>query len=207
MKLYTDFRDWYDHMFDTGGQPFIRFSVDVLSKREQFILLEAAGYQVPQHGILENLVKTGVGKVFVVYYNPNLHAGKGKVLITTQDDTPTSFYQKYASEWIRSDFHFGLGSFSTRILNIGNRQWQIDYASTDKWRSNVGNVSVTVVKEVENLYKAPISNRPLWAIDFINFYTLPIAVDLNTSPAVPKDLLPASQIADLVKYYDMYNCS
>lgn len=87
LKLFSDFRDYYDHMFDISGEPFLRFSIDMLTKREQLILLTAAGYKVPQHGILEDLFNAGVGEKFVVYYKPTLHAGKGKTIIYSGERT------------------------------------------------------------------------------------------------------------------------
>lgn len=201
LKLFSDFRDYYDHMFDISGEPFLRFSIDMLTKREQLILLTAVGYKVPQHGILEDLFNAGVGEKFVVYYKPILHAGKGKTILHTQEENPASFYQMYAAEFIIPDYNGKCKS--TRILNIGNRQFQIDYESADDyWRSNVGSVTTQFVKELDasELYKSPLVGRALWAIDFVNFYTNPVAVDLNTSPAIPKELkLPASQVVDLIK--------
>ncbi|HNC59117.1 MAG TPA: hypothetical protein PLP33_27065 [Leptospiraceae bacterium] len=206
IKLHTDFRDCYDYMFDREGIPFIRFSQDILSKREQFKLLEASGFLVPPNNYMYKLVYSLYSpKNYVVYVNPNLHRGEGKLLISRGEALSRaedlSLLNCYASHHIDAQ-----SSKSHRILNIGNRQFRINYSSDDTWRSNCGNVKVEFDGEVTEDLKipSPLTGRALWAIDFVaNMY----AVDLNTSPSIKgsgvEDILSNTEIYELIR--DFYS--
>ncbi len=210
LKLYSDFHDFYDFMFGREGKPFVRFSEDDLTKRNQFSLLEAARFQTPVNNYLYKLVNyTYEPEKYVVYTNPISHRGEGKVVLARKEvllKTISGNYEPllncYASVFIKTDDEFPR---THRILNIGNRQFRINYTSDDSWRSNCGNVKVEFDGEITGNLKipSPLEGRGLWAIDFVNIF----AVDLNTSPGLKgtgiEDILSATEVLDLLR--EFYN--
>lgn len=211
LKLYSDYRDYFDHMFDLSGTPFIRFSQDFLSKKNQLALLSAAGFLVPRSNYLYKLIYSydWIGK-YVVYTDPSMHRGEGKILLNREDiimgklDDP-SLFECYASQFIDTN---STQPKSHRILNIGRRQFKIEYTSDDLWRSNCGNVKIEFCGELEESCKipSPLDTRALWAIDFVGTFT----VDLNTSPGLIgsgiEDILTATEVVDLLKeFYEKRN--
>lgn len=207
LKLYSDYRDYADEMFDREGLPFLRFSEDVLSKRNQFSLLEAARFESPANNYLYKLLHYSYQpEKYVVYTNPTSHRGEGKILLTRKEamllcasGKHEPLLECYASQFIETEF-----PQSHRILNIGNRQFRINYSSDDAWRSNCGNVKVEFDEEIFGSMKipSPLDGRALWAVDFVAGY---YAVDLNSSPGLKgsgiEDVLKPSEVVDLLKEF------
>lgn len=223
LKLYSDFRDEYDHMFDTEGTPFIRFQRDFLSKKNQFDLLEKAGYLVPPHGLAKDLGQqyTHRHQKFVLYADSNAHAGSGKQLTTVTDSDRLDNYGNpvYASLFV-GDLQEMPESY--RVLNIGTRQFSLRYSSNDAWRSNVGPVQIDFLYEHTQFtkYASPLPARPLWAIDFVlsgssyiegvrikGTEKVKVAIDLNTSPGIrytgiTKYISHAEIVDELKRFYE-----
>lgn len=215
LKLYSDFHDFADHMFDREGKPFIRFSEDFLSKKNQFNLLEAVRFQTPVNNYLYKLVNYNFqAEKYVVYTNPASHRGEGKIVLTREEimlksvsENYESILNCYASQFIKTGDEFPR---THRILNIGNRQFRINYTSDDSWRSNFGNVKVEFGGEVTGNLKipSPLEGRALCAVDFVaNIF----AIDLNTSPGLRgtgiEDVLSATEVVDLLKeFYENQRC-
>lgn len=215
LKLYSDFHDYVDFMFDREGKPFTRFSEDFLSKKNQFNLLEAARFQTPMNNYLYKLVNYNFqAEKYVVYTNPASHRGEGKIVLTREEimlKFASGNYEPllncYASIFIETNDEFPR---THRILNIGSRQFRINYSSDDSWRSNCGNVKVEFNGEVTGNLKipSPLEGRGLWAIDFVaNIF----AVDLNSAPSLKgtgiEDILSATEVVDLLKeFYEKQGC-
>lgn len=216
LRLLSDFRDYGDEWFDREGQIFTRFSGDFLTKRNQFTLLEASGFLVPRHNYLYKLynyinwAKDDSIKKFVVYTDHLAHRGEGKIILTREgvkaieDFSEGSLLNCYASQYIQTEY--SPSNKTHRILNIGSRQFRINYSSDDAWRSNCRNVKVEFDTEIFGDMKisSPLEGRALWAIDFVaGIY----AIDLNTSPGLKgtgiEDILKPKEVADLIKeFYD-----
>lgn len=180
MILKSDFRDYYDFAFSGRGPVLRRMTTEGPDKPEQFRLLAAAGYRVPEHGALESL-QWWIGAKYVVYDDIAAHCGNGKRLIDLRD-WPLRDMRKFAARFV------GTGGFpeSVRRLQIGRRVFAVNYISDDSWRSNCGDVTCHVAGEFDPYPPTgPLPACPLFAIDLVlgddGEYT---AVDLNVAPGV-----------------------
>ena len=84
MKLISDFSEIYDNFFTNYGKPFYRMTNRGLCKRDQLKFLENLGLQVPEHGLVKDLLTTV--SLVVVYLDEKKHCGEGKI-IANYDDT------------------------------------------------------------------------------------------------------------------------
>lgn len=185
MKLISDFTELYDCYFNGEGEQFSRLTNQGPNKIEQFKLLEKLGLKTPKHGLVKDLINDSY--FLVVYEDIMAHCGNGKILVDCIfDDT---FNRELYSNHFCSE-HIGYSrsfpSKSLRLLNIGSRQFLIEYKSINDWRSNCGEGSTVCLGETKNYYY--LQNkilRPLWAIDFVEDlkYNL-IAIDYNESPGI-----------------------
>lgn len=216
LRLLSDFREDYDIWFDREGQIFTRFAEDFLTKRNQLTLLDAAGFNTPKHNYLYKLYnyvnwsEDDSIKNFVVYINHLAHRGEGKIVLTREDVSKESLkeFSKdsilncYASQYISTEDK--PSNKTHRILNIGNRQFRINYSSDDPWRSNCGNVKVEFDTEIfgDMMIPSPLEGRALWAVDFAGGI---FAIDLNTSPGLRgtgiEDVLKPKEVVDLIKEF------
>lgn len=83
LGLISNFREYYDHCFDLSptDQVIRRITTEGPSKREQFQLLEAAGFTTPLNGIVRDIHEKTTNEYLVVYLDEQLHCGAGKVLL------------------------------------------------------------------------------------------------------------------------------
>lgn len=185
MKLISDFAELYDCYFDGKDKEFYRLTNQGPNKIEQFKLLRKLGFKTPKNGLVKDLISDSI--YLVLYEDINSHCGNGKFLVDCifDDNFNREEYGDYfCSEYIghsRSS-----PSKSLRLLNIGKRQFLIEYKSTNNWRSNCGEGTTVCLGETKNYYY--LQNeilRPLWAIDFVENanYNL-IAIDYNESPGI-----------------------
>jgi hypothetical protein len=90
---------------------------------------------------------------------------------------------------------------SLRCLQIGDRRFLLQYTSRDDWRSNCGDVEITILAQKQEYH--PKINLPLFAIDFIANTGELLAVDFNTAPQIRhtgiENLLPAKEAAEVIK--------
>lgn len=201
LKLYSDYADCFDYMFDRIGEPFIRFSTNYFSRRDCFKLLEACGIKTVTHGPVRNLRRMYPDNYpFLVYLDEKAHAANGKIVVC--GDEKFNYLDNYAS--IAKGF---IPALSYRVLNIGNRQWKLKYQSDDDFYSNKGDVEISIVAELEKDEQLPfpIYGRNFWAVDFVTMSEIDFhACDFNTSPAIQgtpiEKLLSATEIVDLIKY-------
>jgi len=204
MKLNSDFRDWYDHMFNDKGPTLHRYAETMEHRYVDFSKLRAMGLNVPIYGYKGTLKDIlGPGFDVVRYENPWSHRGEGKTL--TQ-------YGKLDDEDIFSQYIKSIDKdgrpLSVRYLHIGGHLIMLRYCSDDSFRSNVGNVDVSIIHHVEQ-HRIPekfgIGSYPLLGIDMVcDSSDKMFAIDLNTAPGIPKevqDVLGASRIVDALEEY------
>lgn len=227
LQLKSDFIDYYDHWFANSYQEypiFSRLSVDGISREAQFAKLQAMGLQVPEHGMVSALYRDYETRLqqqgfndtevkgmlelmqLVVYTDPYAHAGEGKCVLGYSDALrlyPTHFASLYIMQNVKN-----LG-ISLRYLRIGKRQFWLRYASENDWRSNAGEVSITLLSEekpksLTDKLKHP---EPLLAVDFITGQGGGLlAIDHNTAPKLKgtgiENVLPAKEaVAEIVSWY------
>lgn len=187
MKLATDFLDYYDHAFDTGGLAFERYAVrGAPHRRDDHDRLERAGFRVPARGTPEEVVARWPATThMVVYIDPHAHAGEGKLLVSAQR-ARLDYAGDYCSAFVGDPDAPG---FSIRLLLVGDISFWLFYAACDGWRSNVGDVAIDEAvppTHAEALIdKALTLGAPLVAVDFVRHTTGALyAIDLNTAPGL-----------------------
>lgn len=216
LQLKTDFHDYYDHWFDREGQIFERMSHSGMSRREMFDFFEQIGLKTPPHGTPEQIFNTlseqdKEAEDFaqkhdmnffhvVVYLDETAHRGEGKILIpltTAIRQYPNAFCSQYCPTLL-------IGSTSLRYLQIGDKIFWLRYTSDD-WRSNYGNVNITVLSQEKDKFHSKIG-LPLFAVDFIFGPNFIWAIDFNITPGLKgtgvEDILPAKEaVATIKRWY------
>lgn len=185
VKLESDFKDYYDHWFagswDKSDIVFERFTYSKTSKLEDFILLKSLGFCIPKIGTVSQLDAMLLDKFskVVVYLNDHAHAGEGKRLLSLESAL-VLYPNHFASEYIiNKDYEY---SESYRYLRVGSKTFWLKYVSYDDWRSNCGDVDISIIDFDVNLTVPQLN--PLFAIDFIKTNNKLIALDYNSSPGL-----------------------
>jgi hypothetical protein len=200
VKLVSDFREWYDHMFDRDGIEFHRPSRH-LGRRESLNIMDAAGLRVPSSGPIERF--WSCGDTVVVHTDEYAHRGDGKVLLDLFNFPVRSEIDRY-SGMTCVKYMVGDGSYgrSYRHLWVGDMYFGFTYQSYN-WRSNHGDVSVGLddcvckPRHVFFDYLYPILAFDTVTVDGKEYY-----IDMNTSPGIPKDIgLSATEVVNLIKRF------
>lgn len=206
MKLLSDFSCYYDHMFDygpikEGEELFIRLSTAGLNRRDQFALMERAGFDVVKHGMFNDIYESWWEeqkqwcRSVVVYDDEMAHCGYGKRLIGKEAlrwdgciSRLDKLYKlqeelslKYCSAFVGHPHQ--LPSCSFRLLQIGPHRFWLEYQGFEDWRSNYGNGKCEVVGVEMNYGFNEVIRYPLWAIDFAIGRSL-WAIDFNNAPGI-----------------------
>ena len=195
LKLISDFHDFYDCWFDRNAETeFRRVTTDGFDRIQMFDFFSKKKefFNPAEHGFVRDIWKKS--RKLVVYTDLKAHRGEGKLLLPSDqaiEQRPNSF----ASVYIESE------AKSYRILQIGDMAFHIDYASDDKWRSNVGDVKVEVAS-IDHAYD-PLRDYALVAVDYVmNRYGEAFAVDLNIAPGIGgtgvEDFIKGKEIVDLL---------
>lgn len=192
MRLLTDYRQWYDEVFDGQGLVFHRmaFSRGGLSKPAQFELFQRLGLPTPRHGPVSDLARQIIRPLAgacsprlilaetrcIIYHDPFGHAGEGKQLLPLSaalEQFPTHF---------ASLFYASPGpAVAFRLARLGQLVfWLRQENTTADWRSNRHDHETVLSREVAS-EPNPIP-RVLWAIDFIPGPEGLLAIDFNTAP-------------------------
>lgn len=221
IRLQSDFRDYYDHMFcgswETPEAVFERFSTGGLSRPDMLAALAAAGLRVPRHGRVRELVPqlradwddpefaeqmAGILEV-VVHVDERAHAGEGKLKLSWTAAL-AQHPEAFAVEFLPTVA--GPGSVSLRHLRVGRRQFWLRYTSDDDWRSNCGEGTVEVLCEEFprplNEIAHALRSAPLVAVDFLQISNRLYAIDLNTAPGlvgtgIEQRLAPAEVLGEI----------
>jgi len=211
LYLVTDYRDYYDHAFDTHGTPFHRLSKGGMGRREMFPYLESIGLKTPRYGIVAEVVPnllserdsdiktlaSGQPVDLVVYTDEQAHCGDGKVRVSGADALRL-YPDQFCSEHLTTS-PSGAG-LSLRYLQVGSRKWWLQYWSSDDWRSNVGEGGVEVLREEDPPGYHPKVHDPLFAVDFLPIASNLFAIDFNIAPGLGplRDILAPSEIVSLL---------
>jgi hypothetical protein len=203
LRLVSNWRDYYDHMFEVHGDDLVNFHRPMrtdMDKRAQLDLLIRVGQNVPHFGTLGALLEELQDDQdrFVVYDDPLAHAGEGKRLLRRVEalqESPDLFATAYIP-------HESGRAISWRWLQVGDCPFLLEYVSDDAWRSNCGTVEIRVLQASPVRSVVPLIPYPLWAIDYIplNQGRTRIAVDFNTSPGLRgtgvEEFLTATEVVE-----------
>ncbi|MHB1681532.1 MAG: hypothetical protein ACYCYO_01710 [Bacilli bacterium] len=208
LMLCSNFVDYYDHHFDLTGRPFPRFSQGGMSRRQMFAFLKRVGLEVPIHGIVRELYERMEAydqeypestMDLVVYLDETAHRGEGKIHLGFKEALDV-YPNQFASMYIHPPQDLAQ---STRYLAVGDRAFWLRYESIDDWRSNCGDVRITVLREEKRgRYLIPFA---LYAIDFVPIGQLneQLAVDFNVAPGIRgtgvEERLSAQEAVEAIK--------
>lgn len=193
VRLRSDFLDYYDHHFDRDGIMYWRLANGGITRAAALKLLKLCNFPVPRWSMR---VPDGIKPeaMVVVHHDQNAHRGDGKELVAARNAPPNTLVEEYID-----------GSYgeSTRYLQIGDKSFWLSYKSKDDWRSNVGDVDITLIREADNEHKH-ISVLPLFAIDFVTAKDrTQYAIDFNSAPGIGgtpiEALLKPAQVVALIK--------
>lgn len=204
VKLESDFRDYYDHAFDSEGVVWERKSETDMNRYDMFVKLQEMRLQVPEHGICRHADMQKHERV-VVYMDLCRHRGEGKALLHSRTAAHTRA-GCFCAAYLEPDTT-SARSVSLRYLRIGHVIKWLQYSSNDTWRSNWGMIWIDYI-EPPNFLRTFMDHEPypMLAIDFVQAKNgLWAAVDLNTSPGLRntpvEEELDAGQIYELIKWW------
>ena len=194
VKLLSDFKDYYDGVFDPDGQVFFRNRFRKGSKRQVLNTLSrifsGGGFSVIPHGlvlempsIIKNFYKTQepIDDFLVVSSRLVVYTEGTKLLAPIGVATelyPKEFSTLYIFTWPFS------GSSSIRWLQIGRIVVILKYISYTSWNSREGEVDVIVKRiwRVEDPIK--LFGSPIFAIDFVSDGKRLYALDMEVNPVL-----------------------
>lgn len=210
MRLVTDYRQWYDGIFNEAPPVFHRqaFTAGGLTKRRQFALFESLGLRVPRHGTVRELVAQLASASLgfppppealadlrlVVYLDELAHRGEGKQLLPL-NEAAAAYPERYGAV-----FHPPQTTGKAwRLARLGRLSfWLEQQARSGDWRSNRDD-SERLLGRCRTDAPNPIP-RALWAIDFVVSPDGLLAVDFNTAPDLAilgeTGALAPSEVAD-----------
>lgn len=221
LGLTSDFRDYYDHAFDVPWSSVIpmlsRNMTDGRGKVEQLKYLRSQGARTPQvyrenpHNPTQfpgfsrpeyQFLQPPLNDNLVVLISDDVaHCGIGKDRVGYLEAAygeSTCPYMEYIEP--------AEPATSYRLLVVGARQFWLKYKSDHEWKSNVGEVDISLVVAVRpdcpRIY--PKITEPLYAIDFVKGKDgILVGVDFNCSPGIKgtpvQDLLKPNEVYELIK--------
>lgn len=214
LTLRSDFRDFYDSAFDEpteGTFTFPRLAKGGPPKREQFSLLEQAGFKTPPHGLVCDIMARawpeeywskfgenhGPINLVVAYEDENAHCAEGKRLLrscqitSNPDMSGRDRFERenslYCSAYVHPKGYRGVEvqqGESLRHLQVGPHVFYVLYTSKVSWMSNEGEGDIELVSYELNKGFNPAVKWPLWAVDLVPGRSGLYAVDFNTAPGV-----------------------
>jgi hypothetical protein len=184
MNVVSDFHEIYDVWADGSGPTLTRLTTGGPDRREQLRLLQAAGFPVPPHGRVCDVMgrwwpaeRRHVHHV-VWYEDPGAHRGDGKRVVAN-GSVPEAAWQGFCTAFAGDPST--RPSISWRRLQIGRHVAWLEYRADADWRSNVGpgDISLVGFQRDAGYHMA----YPLFAVDFVLGQEM-WAVDLNVAPGL-----------------------
>jgi hypothetical protein len=218
VSLRSTWREYYDNYFDPPSDDAVVFDRTGghtgPPKRDQFRLLEEAGFQTPPHGLVGDVMnrswpeeyQDSVGgpswapiNLVVVYDDETAHCAEGKRLLRKCQITSNPHMgmpggdrywrekQLYCSAYVHPKGYRGVPvekAESLRLLQVGPHTFYLLYTSEASWMSNDGEGDVDLVDYRLNAGFHPVVKKPLWAVDFAPGRAGLYAVDFNVAPGM-----------------------
>lgn len=177
-----------------SGWPW--YEEDVVDRQTLFLSLAFAGHPIPRCGRMSRLKH--LDAPVVMYTNCYAHCGKGKELVLPGDPRFDTHPDYFCSEFLGDPAR--RPSVSLRVLWVGEYKAVIEYRSAADWRSNVGGeFFVLSVGRSPEERSRDIIREPMYAVDFVSDPWRTVAVDLNTCPGVPLEVINQAGREELVR--------
>jgi hypothetical protein len=182
IRLKSDFHDFYDHWFAGSWQEanlvFERYTRSGPSRPEMMELLAGQGMTVPRYGRVRELAKSLPGETeLVVHLDELAHQAEGKIKCAV-NEAVQSYPDFFGVEYIESGC---AGGCTLRCVCIGQREFWMEYYNPRGWRSNAGDVSITMLAGSVR-QEGLLPEFPLWAIDYVPAGGRLYAIDFNIAP-------------------------
>ena len=192
MQILTDYKQWYDGIFDGEAPVFERmaFTRGGLRKREQFALFTSLSCPTPPNGIVTDLAArldmpylgVSIPPLFktdiqcIVYLDEYSHRGEGKKLMMLSEAV-SSYPNHYGCLFIPQSGP----PLAYRMVRFGDWVfWMRQTGDPASWQSNRRDHETVIEKQQVN-HPNPV-HRVLWAIDFLPTPFGLLAIDFNTAP-------------------------
>jgi len=192
VQILTDYRQWYDDIFD--GQPPVfermAYTRGGLSKSAQFALFSSLSCPVPPHGIVKGLwsqldnpcLGATIPKSLafdiqcIVYLDEYAHRGEGKERMPLAEAV-----SRYPNHYGCLFIALPGPPLAYRLVRFGDWiYWLRQSGDPASWQSNRMDHE-TVLEKQRASQPNPVP-RILWAIDFLPTPFGLLAVDFNTAP-------------------------
>lgn len=192
IQLVSDYTDYYDNelVCDTNSETleYIRKESDCMPRGVALNWLRKQGIYTIDIASASQLTSDRL----VVYTNPKLHHGLGKIICTNQN--ASNMYSNYlASEYIEDT-----GGMTLKHLYIGSRRFRVmlKYKEESLSEFNVESI-VELPSELNYLIR-----RPIFSIDYIPKSNEIIAVDFNEVQSLSaigfENIMTPSEVRDEV---------
>ncbi len=201
LNLKTDFRDYYDHMFERDNincKTLLRMAKTSRTRVEDYHILNSYGLITPvlAKGKEMFLEQIGMrheypcgradmdGRHVVVYDDITAHRGEGKRLIEWKDAPDDAWIGEYITPAISGRFG-GQSQDTWRYLFVGDRVYSLKYSNPNRdWRSNVGDdIEIHLISALGRSTNSLIK-EPLLAIDMVQRGGTWYAIDYNDAPGI-----------------------
>ena len=204
MYLSSDFRDFYDHWFESNGDVGLeRTNQGVLSKIEALDLLVSLGIPTVEYGNAE-FARSLQDEFVLVITNPYGHAGLSFMKIDRTD----AMLHNFGDAFIR--YYEDALPYTIRALYIGDSAYHLVIRNGKHYKSNVDTESIfyddfDMPKLLSRFSLGALGTQfPLYAVDFIELSDgRLLACDLNTSPGMRhtplRDMIPPVEVATKIQ--------
>lgn len=177
IRLESDFADYYDSCFESSGLlTYKRFMKDSLPRGEALSLISK--FKVP---VIEISSVNNFGRFYdklVVYTDPKLHDGQGKVILSRSEASLMH------GNCLASPFISGTNGVYLKYLQIGTRRFQLTMQNPfDGKKCTMGDIiNIQELKPELNF----IIGLPIFSIDYIANNNLMMAIDFNEVQSLDK---------------------
>lgn len=170
VRLNSDFEDYYDKYFDSDGViTYNRYYNRSMPRGQAINMLKH--FKVPVIDIMAANKFSRMYTKLVVYTDPMLHSGKGKVIL------PRSEASLMHGNCLASPFVDGTDGIYLKYLQIGVRRFQLTMKNPlDGLKCMPGNI--IGIKELKPEFNF-IIGLPIFSIDYISVNNTMVAIDFN----------------------------
>lgn len=202
IRIESDFSDYYDSEFSQSSQDKVyrRFKRDNFPKGKALKVLRDKGISTLDIRPVRDYINPD--ELLVIYTDPSLHDGRGKILCTWRE-AMFSYSNCLASLFIRDT-----GGVSLKFLQVGSRRFRLMMKNedTEKVFEHGKIVSVDELQPELNFGFA----LPVFSIDYVSCSNEMIAVDFNRVQSLEKisfnNIMSASEVvSEIRKAVDSYN--
>lgn len=194
VKITSDFSDYYDYLSNDGSSiVYDRKEKDRQSRGKDLAFLRSLGIRTIE--IKQPKDWIGSGEQLVVYKNPRLHHGEGKI-ITSIDDALLMYGNYPATLLLKPD-----DGLTCKYLQLGKRRFTMYFQSKEPLK--IG--ELISINETSLQFNESIK-FPIFSIDYLMVGGQMLATDFNTVEnlkeiGLDKYLKPEEVLIEIERYF------